>query len=219
MECVALKAKLRERTGKSVARKLRQEGRIPCIVYAKGMDPINISIDSRECIKLLHKHGTKVVFDVSIESESKPQKHALIIKDIQYNALKEGITHIDFQQIKLDEKIRVKLPLLTKGDEEAVGVKAGGILEHIVRELEVECLGSNMPKEIVVDVTGLGVGQAIHVKEIELPEGITALDDPEKVVVLVKFEVEKEVEAEAEQAEVSAGPEVIKQKKTEEESS
>ena len=142
---------------------------------------------------------------------------SVIIKELQYNSIKETVLHIDFHQIKMNEKIKISIPLVTKGDDECPGVKEGATLEHLMREIEIECLPTQIPHEIIVNVSALKINEAIYVKELSVPEGVSFLSDPEGMVVLVKFELQQEEKSEEEAEEkVSTEPEVIKQKKPEE---
>lgn len=217
MERIVLNSQVREKTGTSIVKKLRTKGLVPAVVYAREHSPVHITIDRREFVKLLHKEGENAIIDLNIGTEAKPKKKTVIIKEIQYDAIKEGIFHIDFQQIKLTEKIRVHVPLVTKGDADAPGVKEGGILEHILREVEIECLPTNIPKEIVIDVSNLKVGEPICVKDLNIAQGLTVITDKEQIAVMVKFEAEEKLEEEKPEAEEAAAePEVIKKGKTEE---
>lgn len=214
MERAVLNAELREDSGKSVARKLRAQGKIPGTVYSKGTKPESIVIDLREFVKLMHKYGDNAVIDLKVNKSEKN----VIIKEMQFDYVKEAILHIDLHQIKMTDKIKVNVPVVTKGDQECPGVKEGATLEHVMRELEVECFPTKIPHEIAVDVSALEINDAVHVKDITLGEGITAIADPESMVVLVKFEAKEEDKPEGEETEEtkSAEPEVIKQKKPEE---
>ena len=129
--------------------------------------------------------------------------------------MKSRVIHIDFQKIKLDEKISVHIPLKTKGDADAPGVKEGGNLEHILREVEVESLPTNIPKEIVVDVSNMKIGDVLHVKDLPIEGDFAIINEPDQVAILVKFEA-AEKEEEPTEEEPSAEPEVIKKGKTEE---
>ena len=213
MEKATLNVKNRQETGTSAAKKLRMQGLAPAVIYAKNEKPEQVSIDQREFIKFLHKHGETAI--ISLKAEGTGKLETVIIKEIQYDTVKSRIIHVDFQRIKLDEKIRVHIPLLTKGDADAPGVKEGGNLEHILREVEVESLPTNIPKEIIVDVSNMKIGDVIHVKELPVPGDIAIINDPEQVAVLVKFEAEEKAEEKTEE-EAPAEPEVIKKGKAEE---
>ncbi len=216
MERVLLHAEVREDTGSAIAKKLRAQGVIPGVVYARDEATVHISTNYREFIKLLHKNGENVVIDLKLKENNKALSKTVIIKEIQYNTLKEGILHIDFQQIKLTEKIRVDIPLVTIGDADAPGIKEGGLLEHILREIEIECLPTQIPKEIVIDVSALNVGDSIHVKDLNVPQEAAVITDLEQIAVLLKREAEEKLEEEKPEEEVATEPEVIREKKPEE---
>ncbi|MCK4993489.1 MAG: 50S ribosomal protein L25 [Candidatus Omnitrophica bacterium] len=214
MEKIILNVKTRLETGTFAARKLRAQGIAPAVIYSKNETPVHVSVDQREFIKFLHKHGETAI--ISLKTEGEKKDAAVIIKEVQYDTIKSRIIHIDFQRIKLDEKIRVHVPIITKGDADAPGVKEGGNLEHILREVEVEGLPTNIPKEIVVDVSNMKIGDAIHIKELVFTGDIVILNDPEQVAVLVKFESEEKAEETIAEEVSTAEPEVIKKGKAEE---
>ena len=216
MERVVLNAQIREKTGTSIAKKLRAQGLVPAVIYSRGHTPVHVTTDRREFIKLLHKEGENAIIDLTLKKDDKDQKKTVIIKEIQYDTVKEGIFHVDFQQIKLTEKIRVDVPVISKGDADAPGVKEGGLLEHILREIEIECLPTDIPKEITIDVSGLNVGESVQVKDLQVKPGVTVITDPEQIVVMVKFEAEEKIEEEKPEEEAAAEPEVIKKAKAEE---
>lgn len=214
MEKVILNAKKRSETGTSAAKKLRAQGIAPAVIYAKNEKPEQVSVDQREFIKFLHKHGETAI--ISLKTEGVKKDATVIIKELQFDTVKSRVIHIDFQRIKLDEKIIVHIPVKTKGDADAPGVKEGGNLEHILREVEIESLPTNIPKEILVDVSHLNIGDVIHVKELPIEGDFSIINDPEQAAILVKFEaVEKEEETTEEEA--TAEPEIIKKGKAEEE--
>ncbi|MBI4845370.1 MAG: 50S ribosomal protein L25 [Candidatus Omnitrophica bacterium] len=219
MEREVLVAQIRKDTGKAVAKKLRSKGEIPAVVNAKNEAPIHITTDRRDFIKLLHKQGENVIIDLKLKGEGQELEKTAIIKEIQYDNLKGGIFHIDFQQIKLTDKIRMHVRLMVRGDSEAPGVKAGGIMEHVLREVEIECLPTNMPKELIVDVSSMEIGNMIHIKDLVVGEGITIINDPGQTVIVVKMQAEEKLEEEKVESEeeAAAEPEVIKKGKAEEE--
>ncbi len=213
MEKAILNVKARQEIGTSAAKKLRAKGIVPAVIYAKHDAPKQVSVDSREFIKFLHKYGETAI--VGLKAEGVDNDNPVIIKEIQYDTVKSRVIHIDFQKIKLDEKICVHISVKTKGDADAPGVKEGGNLEHVLREVEVESLPTNIPKEIVVDVSNMKIGDVIHVKGLSIDGDYKIINDPEQVVILVKFEA-AEKEEEIKEVEESDEPLVIKKGKTEE---
>jgi large subunit ribosomal protein L25 len=216
---VLLKAKIRQDSGTSAAKKVRAQGMVPAIVYAKKETPVQIGVDQKELIKIIHKHGENAIISLQVEDKGKAKDKTVIIKDIQIDYIKNNVTHIDFQLIKMTERIKVSVPLHTKGDSECPGVKEGGNLEHILHEVEIESLPSNVPKEILVDVTALKIGESIHVGDIKIEGDYKIVDNPDQVAVLVKYETvaEEKTEEESGGEESAAEPEVIKKGKAEEE--
>lgn len=215
---ITLEVNNRDDAGKGVARKLRQQGKIPAVVYGGHRDPAKIVVDRKAVSELIQKseHGVRSIFLLKMAGTDQ-QRHAMI-KDIQIDPVSRKMTHIDFVRVTMDEVIRTTIPVHITGT--AIGVKEGGILDWGVRELHVECLPGQIPDAIDVDVTSLGSHQYVRISELKVPDGVKVLDDPERVVVGVthaKAEVEP-VAAEGAEGAAVAEPEVIsKGKKTEEE--
>ena len=215
---VTLEVARREKAGKSIARKLRQEGKVPAVVYGGHREPVAISVDRKAVTDLIQKsdHGVRSIFLLKMAGTDQ-QRHAMI-KDIQINPITRKMEHIDFVRVVMDEVIRVTVPVHVTGS--APGVKAGGILDTQVRDLHVECLPNAIPDAIDVDISGLEMHQFLRISDLKLPEGVKVLDDPERVVVgVTHIRVEAEpVAAVAEEGAAPAEPEVIARgKKVEEE--
>ena len=214
MEKIILKAETRTATGKRVAKDLRNKGLIPANVYKQGKEAVSLQIANDDFEDILHtKAGENVIITLKISGGSAKDK-TVLIKEIQREPIKDGILHVDFNEISLTEALKVDVPLVSHG--EPVGVKVdGGILEHILRELHIECLPTAIPEKIEVDVSGMKIGDAVFVKNIKVPEGIKVLNDPELIAMIVKapkVEVPKEEVA----VEGAAEPELIRKKKEEE---
>lgn len=213
MDFVDLQANVKEGRGKEIAKKLREEGLVPGVVYKKGDETINLKIDKKAMAKALHTEaGENVIIKLHIEGLEKRKERTVVLKEIQKDPIKDYLLHVDFQEISLTETLKVKVPILGKG--EAIGVKQeDGVSQHILWEVEVECLPTNIPEKIEVDISGLKVGDAIYVKDIQVSEGVKILDDPEAVV----FSVEHAKKVEDIVAEPAEGaieePEVIREKK------
>ncbi len=210
-ERITIEVQRRQGTGKSVARKLRREGKIPGVIYGPGIDPVYITTDPIAVVHLIETgKAENVLIDVRTEDGN---QWTCLVKDYQIHPVRHEILHVDFYAVPFDEKISVRVPIELVG--EAPGVKAGGILEFFIRELEVECLAQNIPESIQVDISGLGINDVIMVKDLHLPEEVKAVEDPESVVVGV-FAAAEEEEAEEGVFEEEVEPEVIKKGKTEE---
>lgn len=213
MDFVELRANLKEGTGKEINKKLREEGGVPCVVYKKGEPSVSLKVDNKDLTKALHTDaGENVILNLKIDGVKKRNSRTVIIKEIQKDPIRDCLLHVDFQEISLTEKLKVKVPIIARG--EAIGVKQGeGVLQHVMWETDIECLPTNIPEKIEVDISHLNIGDAVYIKDILAPEGVKILNDPEAVVFSVEHikEVE-EVTAPPAEGEV-AEPEVIKEKK------
>jgi len=211
MEEIILEAQVRDKKGKTAAGADRREGFIPAVVYGAGKDSQSIKLSRRDFLRFIHQHHLEsTVVNLKIKGH---EPRTVLVKDVQYHPLREDVIHIDFQEISLTTKIKVNVGIKAKG--EPAGVKQeGGTLNHILWELEVECLPTQIPKEIQVDVSQMKIGDAVHVKDLSLPEGVKPVNDPESLVFSVEApRKEEEVVAPAAEGEERAEPEVIKEKK------
>jgi len=210
-----VEAKPRQGGGKNDARRLRKTGMIPAVVYGAGQDALAIAVDPKQMGRILHSEsGHNSIFDLSLDGQSAK----VMIVDWQYEPIKGALLHVDLKRIAMDKVLRVSVPILLKG--EAPGVKVqGGILEQLLREVEIECLPADIPGHIDADVSQLMFGQVIRVSD--LPHGgtlkfITDENQPVAHVVAVKQVVEEApAEAAVEGAVAPAEPEVIKKGKQE----
>lgn len=214
MEKVILKAELRKGTGKIAAKNLRNKNLIPANVYKGSKGAVSLQISGDDLEEVLHtKAGENVIITLKIPGEAGAKDKTVLIKEIQREPIKDRILHVDFHEISLTEVLKVNVPLASHG--EPVGVKVdGGILEHVMWELQVECLPTSIPEKIEVDVSNLKIGESIFVKNIVVPEGVKVLNDPELIAMIVKppkVEVPKEEVA----PEAATEPELIRKKKEE----
>jgi large subunit ribosomal protein L25 len=211
---LTLEVQRREETGKSAARKMRREGIVPAIVYGGDRDPVTISVHRRTISDLITKseHGIRSIFLLKL-SDSDKSRHAMI-RDYQMNPITRELKHVDFVRVNMKKNVHLQIPIHTSGV--AIGQKTGGVVDFVLREMEVECLPGKIPDEIVIDVTNLDVGDAIRVGDLTMPEGVKCLEDDEKVVLTVsapRAVVEEEVAEAADEDE----PEVIRKGKADEE--
>tara|TARA_B100000315_G_scaffold205216_1_gene198894 strand:+ start:106 stop:852 length:747 start_codon:yes stop_codon:yes gene_type:complete len=219
MDDVVLEAKVRTETGKQFNKKSRREGLVPAVVYG-GKDPA-LSIITNDILlnRALHTDaGENVLITLKIKDESGKAKkdRTVLIKQIQHHPLTSRILHVDFNQVSLTENIEVEVPIHVKGEAEGVK-KEGGRLEHLLWEIKVECLPTNIPERIDVDIEGLKIGDSIQIKDLEIPAGVKVLHEPDVSVVTCLPPV---VEKEPEPGEGEPGaeePEVIGEKKEGEE--
>lgn len=218
MEEIILKANTRDELGTRKAKTLRKSGFIPSVVYGGGKSQ-TIKISRFDLIRFLREHkGENVIIDLKVaENDKKIKDNTVMIKNIQYDPVTEAIIHLDFNKISLTKTVSVKVPVEAKGEPEGVKLD-GGVLEHILWELEIECLPKDMPKSVEVDVSQLKIGDSIHVKDIDLPESIKIKHEPEAIILSVAPPAKEEIVSPEEVAVAEAGakePEVIKEKKEE----
>jgi large subunit ribosomal protein L25 len=205
---LVLKAEIRGQRGTKSAVKVREEGRIPAIVYGHKREAVAVSVDAHDLVEGLH-HGHRL-FDVQIDR--KPEK--VIVKDLQYDHLGRKIIHADFMRVDVTEEIRIEVPIELKGT--AKGAHEGGIIEEHVDHLEVECRVTEIPESIVVSVKDVGLGDAIHAADIELPEGVKLVSSPETLIVTCHQVAVAKTTEELEQ-EMPVAPEVIGEAEKEQE--
>jgi large subunit ribosomal protein L25 len=212
MEEIILDVEKRQETGRAKAHHLRELGFVPAVVYSEGKESTPVKISRSTLVKLIHQHRIEgVLINVKIKDDPK-QVRACLIKEIQYEPVHGEILHMDFNEISLTKAIKINVPVTAQG--ESAGVKQeGGSLEHILWEVEVECLPTAIPKEFTVDVSMLKLGDSIHVKDLAVPSGVKILNDPSAIVLSIAAPMKEEVPAEAVEGEVSQEPEVIKEKK------
>ena len=214
MSEVIVTAEERTELGKNANRRLRLGGKIPGVVYGRGLDPVSIAIDPSDLIEILESDsGRNTIFALDTGKESKE----VLIKDLQLDPIKGTLVHADFQYVSKDQVMEFQVPVELVG--EAEGVKThGGIMDVVLREIHVQCLPMDVPDNIRVDVTDIDIGGSIRVSELEIDTtNVTVLSDPELVVLSVlapRVEEEPEVVVEEEEG---VEPEVIKKGKEEEE--
>src|SRR5213082_2163489 len=214
-ETSLLEAQPRTAGNKNDARRVRRSGKIPGVVYGAGKSALSVSLDPRQVSRILHSAtGHNTIFDLAMDGE---RTKAMIV-DWQYEPIKGSLLHIDLKRIAMDQKLRVNVPITLKG--EAVGVKQqGGILEQVLREVEVECLPGDIPNTIEADVADLVFGKVLRVADLPHSDKLKFLTDPDQTVAHITTVKEEEVAtpevAAAEAAAAPTEPEVIKKGKQE----
>lgn len=200
MELIELSAEKREATGKGAARKLRATNAIPAIVYGKKIEPVKASVDVNTFDKIIRDNGTTgLFFDLKIEGEAAKM---VMLKEVQMDPFGLRYQHIDFHEIDMDEKVSVVVPVETEGI--CAGVKDGGMLQIIRRELEVLCKPKDTPESVVLDIADLAIGDAIHVADIDLGSEIEIPYEANfTVVTVVPPEVSGEEVSEDEEDDVA----------------
>jgi len=214
MEKISIQAEKREGAGKGSARTLRRDGKVPAVLYRAGKAQ-SIQLSSKELSKLINTvAGEQVMVDLLFADGD---KKLALLKDFQVDPIGGELLHTDFFEVSLTETVRISVHVSTTG--EPIGVKRdGGMLQHPVREIQIECLPDKIPGKIEVDISKLEVGQSVHVSDLKLEEGVKILTDLHEVIVNVVAAVEEAAAPAAEAVEaVAAEPEVVKKGKKEEE--
>ncbi len=211
MEQVVINAAPRTVIGKQV-KQLRRQGLVPGILYGYGIEPMPLQFEAKELERIVRQAGSSTLVQVIVED--KP--YTAVVRDVQRDAIKRYIKHVDFQALSMTEKVRLPISLTLVG--EAPAESQGATILQQLNEIEVECLPSALVHTIEVDISKLTEpGQVIAAKDLEVPEGIELLVDPDEVIVIAAAEAEEEEEVAGEEAVVeSAEPEVITEKKAEE---
>ncbi|HEY8409403.1 MAG TPA: 50S ribosomal protein L25 [Gaiellaceae bacterium] len=197
----------RERLGSSETRRLRKQGLVPGVLYGRD-EPISICVEERELRRALTgAGGLHSILDVQVDGTGK--SHASILKDYQVDAVRGHVTHVDLQEVRLDQPIHAAVTVQLHGGEDAPGVREGGVLSQPLRELNVQALPLEVPEHIDLDVSQMATGDTLRVSDVKVPDGVTLLDDPETVVATVtaptrEVEPEPEEPLEGEEAEAEA---------------
>jgi len=208
MKTIDLTAFTREEFGKGPARRCRRQGRVPAILYGVDIDPVPLTVASREFVHAARREKT-VHMMVNLKFDGNGRTEMALVRQVQRDPVSGYIIHIDFMHVSPNRKLKLTVPVHLRGTAE--GVKThGGILQHIMRELEIESLPANIPEFIEFDVSPLGIGDTIHVQDVSV-ERITILSDPRRTVVsVVPPTVIKEPVAEAPvEAEAAGAPELV----------
>ena len=215
-ETFTLEATRRDRVGSRYARRVREQGGLPAVLYGHGQEPTPISLPAHDAVR--HILDGEKVFTVALDGNTE----TVLLKDIQYDHLGSTVIHADFERVNLDERVTTNLHLELKGDP--VGLKtAGAILVTQTLELEVECRVSDILEELEVDISGMEVGDVLHAGDVRLPAGFDLIEDPDTMVALVKISSVRPEEEESEEAGEAmaegAEPELVGREKDEEDES
>ena len=207
METQQLQVKIKKDTGSLKARKDRESGLIPAILYGHKQESIMFLLSEKEFSTALNTEAIMVNLKWDCSEE------IALIKDVQFDTFGRKILHVDFVRIALTEKVTTHVPVVLYGTSQ--GVKEGGILDHALKEIEIECLPTEIPKNIRINISELAIGNTIHISDLELPANAKVLGNPDAIVVSVHFAAE-EKETPEEEAE-SSEPEIISARKPEKE--
>jgi large subunit ribosomal protein L25 len=216
METFELKAVVRNVDGTRKARGIRRREMLPCIVYGHGMKPLAIEVSEKEFGKALHtKAGANVLITLKVEGVELKESTCRV-KEIQNNPVTDKMDHVDFMVISLTEQIKVMVPVVATHADEAPGIKEGGVLDVVHHEVEVECLPTQIPSKIEIDVRAMKINDAVHVSELKLPEGVKCMLPADEVVLAIHAAREEEAAKPAGE-EGAATPEVIEKGKKDKE--
>jgi large subunit ribosomal protein L25 len=212
MEIRELTVERREGRGKSAAKRLRREGRVPAILYGAVAEPLALSVAPKDVQRVVHARAGGVLVNVRLPGESEPR--TAVVRDLQFHPVRETILHVDLQAVRMDEEITVEVPLHVVG--EAAGVKEqSGILQLLMRTIEVACLPTLIPERLDADVSALRIHDVLTVADLRLPEGVRATTPASQPIVTVAPPAAEEVAAPAAAA-TAAEPEVVTARKAEE---
>lgn len=194
MQQTQMKIEVRTSTGKGISRRLRAAGKIPAVVYGRGMEPVPASVEPKSLSAATAGEGG-VNNLITLQGGGDLDQVVVIVADVQRDFLKGTPLHVDLHRVNMNEKVRVNVPVILKGT--AAGVKEGGLLDFAHHMLHIECLPGNIPEHIEVEISGIKIGHSIHVDEITLPEGVKCLENPKTQIVGVLGKAKDEQAAEA----------------------
>lgn len=200
MDAPVLRAWRRDRAGKGVARKIRAKGLIPAILYGGG-ENIALSLQPQELLKILSA-GENTIFQLDLDGEAGVDRKA-IVRDLQRDPIRDVVLHADLYKISMDVELTVSVPIVLEGESQAVS-DVGGVINQLLDELEIQCLPSLIPHELKIDVSHLGLGDVLHVRDLQIPAGIRVLVDADEVVASVSVPAAEEVAPAAPSAEAEA---------------
>jgi large subunit ribosomal protein L25 len=191
MESPVLRVWRRDRAGKGVARKIRAKGLIPAIFYGGG-ENIALSLQPQELLKILSA-GENTIFQLELDGDTGEDRKA-IVRNLQRDPIKDVVLHADLYKISMDIELTVSVPIVIEGESQVIS-DAGGIINQLLHEIQIQCLPSLIPHELTIDVSHLGLGDVLHVQDIQVPAGIRLLAEATEVVVSVSVPLPEEAGA------------------------
>ncbi|MFH1454351.1 MAG: 50S ribosomal protein L25 [Armatimonadota bacterium] len=211
MQQLLLKVEKREGTGKEKSAKIRQNAEVPGVIYGKGFENLLVKIPERELARAL-KTGSGMNVIINLEIDGKLDKDFLVmVSELQRDVFQKSILHVDFHKISLDQKVYVSVPVKLTG--ECPGVKEGGVVDHLLWQIDIEALPLKIPESIEADISGLAIGDALYIKDIKFPEGVEPKVEAEEAIVIIHAPKAEEVAVPAEgeaiegaEGEVAAAP-------------
>ena len=200
MQLVTLNSLVRETGRKTHRAIIRKSGKVPAVIYGNNQDALAIAVNEKSLEKLLHTEGGMHAV-VQLDFENAPEYNSpALLKAVQRHPIKDNLLHVDFLRISLDQRIQTQVAVVLKG--RAKGVVDGGVIDYQIREVEIECLALEVPEHIEVDITNLGLGESVHVGDLQVAEGITILTNPELAIASVH--TPKVMKSAAEETEAAA---------------
>lgn len=202
-----LEAVVRHEIGKGASRRLRREEKVPGVIYGGGKDAVSLTFEHKLVAKALENEA---FYSHILTLKTGTDAERVILKDVQRHPFKPRIMHVDFQRVRADEKLHMHVPLHFVGADKAPGAKEGGLISHILSDLEIACLPANLPEFIEVDISNMQLNQILHISDLKLPNGVESValsHDDDKAIVSIhmpRVEEEPEVVAEVPPAEVPA---------------
>ncbi|MBL6596796.1 MAG: 50S ribosomal protein L25/general stress protein Ctc [Candidatus Puniceispirillum sp.] len=165
-----ISAEQRERVGKGSARAVRRAGRVPAVIYGDKKEPLGITLENREVSKIVHQPG---IFGRLLDIKVGKDSHTVLTRDIQFHSVSDNILHMDFLRVSGSAKVSVAVSVEFINEDDCPGIKIGGVLNVVRYEVELLCPATTIPEKITVDLSGLKIGDSVHISTIELPEGVT----------------------------------------------
>ena len=202
MSDAALDVELRNQTGKGVARRLRAEGKAPAVLYGQGKQPVSLAFNARALERILRSSHSGMNTLIDLRGESSVAGRTVMVRELQREPVRGQVMHADLFEVAANETLSVSVPVHVRGVPKGVSL-AGGVLDHVTREIELECLPRAIPDEIVVDVSELEVGDSLHVRDLQLPDGVELLSDADLTIVAVAAASVEEAAAPVEAAEAA----------------
>lgn len=207
MKIIEINSNERTDIGKNLVNKIRNKGLVPAVLY--GTEPKTLTVALSDAIKLYNARHENFLIKLKINNDIKDA----LLKDIQLNPVKNNVIHLDFLELVAGKPIAVKIPIQLTGTP--MGIKLGGIIEHFLWEVKIECLPKNIPEFITIDISNLNIGESIHIEDLKVPQGVKVLDKAKQVIVTIGLpsgiaeekEAEAAAAAEAEAAEAAAAAE------------
>jgi large subunit ribosomal protein L25 len=202
-EAYTIAAEARDRAGKGAARATRRAGRVPAVIYGNKQTPVMISLDPVELHQQLRKTGFFAhIFEVNVNGDA----HRVLARDVQYDPVTDRPLHVDFMRFSAQTRININVGVIFINEEESPGLKSGGVLNIVRHEVELVCSPESIPESLTVDLTGLEMGDSVHISDIDLPEGIQpTITDRDFTIVTIAVPTVLTVEEEAEEAAAAEG--------------